>query len=402
MLTRTWQYILVIFFLATLVHGLPVLLAFHYEPRGFPSDTVDFYDPFAKGILSGKGIVREQATQVEIPEPGYPLFLASVYKVTGQVGMSNTIYPWIVVFIQCVNSILIFFIGKRVAGKTIGLIAGLLFATYPPIVYLSTLSWVSTPLFLLPFFGFVLSFLKAWQDKSKVSMIASGVFLGMAALVRAFVVYLPVFLTIFLWTIRTAPLYRKRILWTVSFLGPFLIVIFPWILYNGVSHGIWVPISPNGPPALLDGLTHLADSEVAQDALPFTEEMRTSALTVGKFWINEFWAKPWVTVKYYGLKISRVWYGTNAGWHEMELILIQIPYLFTALWGLWQAILSERTRRISLLLLTIVIYFWLVTSFALSILRYMIPVMGLLHIFAAIGITDIFRRFKRTSANRTI
>jgi hypothetical protein len=48
--------------------------------------------------------------------------------------------------------------------------------------------------------------------------------------------------------------------------------------------------------------------------------------------------------------------------------------------------MGNQQRRFLWLALSVISYFWLMTVLALSIVRYMIPVMGLVHILTAVGL----------------
>lgn len=80
-----------------------------------------------------------------------------------------------------------------------------------------------------------------------------------------------------------------------------------------------------------------------------------------------------------GLKLARSWYGTESGRLEGFNLAVQAIYLLAIVWGgltLWQSKAAQRGYLLFAVVLTV--YFWLMTVSTLSILRYMVPVMGVL------------------------
>jgi hypothetical protein len=113
--------------------------------------------------------------------------------------------------------------------------------------------------------------------------------------------------------------------------------------------------------------------------------------TTGKIFhylADEFRQHPLPVLELYGLKIARSWYGTESGAHEKGIAALQFAYL--ALCGVSIVFVWRRfpERRYFLaLFLALVFYFWGMAVVALSILRYMVPVMAFLLIPLA-GLVD--------------
>jgi hypothetical protein len=99
---------------------------------------------------------------------------------------------------------------------------------------------------------------------------------------------------------------------------------------------------------------------------------------------QEFRSQPIAVIKLLLLKTARSWYGTDSQRLEGPILLIQLMYLALVAWGAWSAWKRGGLQRkfvIGALLVTL--YFWGMTFLALSILRYMVPAVGLL--FVLIG-----------------
>jgi hypothetical protein len=105
---------------------------------------------------------------------------------------------------------------------------------------------------------------------------------------------------------------------------------------------------------------------------------------------QELVERPIVLVKLLGWKLVRSWYATSQMWWETKIILVQLVYLLPASFGLIYLI-KKRKEYFSkiVFLLGIILYFWLMTIAALSILRYMVPAMAFVVILSAVPVVLI-------------
>jgi len=98
-------------------------------------------------------------------------------------------------------------------------------------------------------------------------------------------------------------------------------------------------------------------------------------------------------------KAHRAWYGTDAQHREEWIALfVQTVYLLLSLWGGWLLWRCRGTQREWLVLVAaVVLYFWGMTVLVLSIVRYMIPAMGLLFPSIALALEKALTRFNKTA-----
>ena len=97
-----------------------------------------------------------------------------------------------------------------------------------------------------------------------------------------------------------------------------------------------------------------------------TEKLRTAPLTVAKR---------------FSLKAARSQHGTNSGWFEKTIMPIQAVYLMLILWAsraAWRH--GGRAVELTMCAWLVTAYCWAMTVMVLSMLRYMVPVMGLLFV----------------------
>lgn len=106
----------------------------HAHTQAYIPTTSDGYETIAVNLISGGGYSYEFGKPTSHREPGYPLFIAAVYELFGR-------QPGIVLFLQCLLSVLTaylaFLIGKRLFGERVGLFAAVAYSLYPQAVYYS-------------------------------------------------------------------------------------------------------------------------------------------------------------------------------------------------------------------------------------------------------------------------
>jgi hypothetical protein len=76
------------------------------------------------------------------------------------------------------------------------------------------------------------------------------------------------------------------------------------------------------------------------------------------------------------LKTARAWYATDSGRHELPVLLVQLPYLAAIAWSLRPA--WRRNRALVVTVAALALYFWMMAMTALTIVRYLVPAIGLL------------------------
>ena len=134
--------------------------------------------------------------------------------------------------------------------------------------------------------------------------------------------------------------------------------------------------------------------ELARRIQDSRESFETTGDVVG-FMLTELRNNPAAVLKMAALKIVRSWYATDSMLHETPIALLQIIYLALIVSGAWLAWRRYLAARLQIaLILLLALDFWAMTFLVLSILRYMVPVMGLLLIFGALALDLALSRTK--------
>jgi len=208
---------------------------------------------------------------------------------------------------------------------------------------------------------------------------------------------------------------KVQFLLALLLLAGSLLIIFPWEMQMFFETGHLVFLSSAGHNPVTVGLTFaLRDTAghgwpaVPNDVLILMERIKTADLnsifSIFSFLLKEAINSPVPVFKLLGLKIVQAWYATSQMWFEKSILAVQLFYLVPGLAGVIYAIkkYKEKLRNI-IFLLSIVFCFWGITFLALSIMRYMVPAMGVVIIFSAISINLVAAHlFKKIPLRSTI
>jgi hypothetical protein len=251
-----------------------------------------------------------------------------------------------------------------------------------------------------------------WYGLSRKSSIwpiycLAGLLIGFAMLFRPIAIGLGAVLAAILWLVGRGTSVRYRLfLITILLLGN-LTAIFPWQVWVYSNTGKVILLSTHGVQTILDGLTYAVthkeyriggapeDVEALMQNILAREAEMASLHGVVSVMIEEFRMRPMSVAKLLLLKAVRSWYGTNSMRFETPIIFIQIIYLVLILWSsraAWKQGNIKRELIVSVYL--VILYFWAMTILALSILRYMAPVIGLLFVLIP---GSFFRRMSYSS-----
>jgi 4-amino-4-deoxy-L-arabinose transferase-like glycosyltransferase len=176
--------------------------------------------------------------------PGAPLFYAAVYYATG--GVHPGAARLVQALLGALAIVLVYLIGRRLAGPVAGLVGAGLLAIYPVTIFF-TGKLMSEPLATVTLAGAVLSsFWAGDPGRRKLAWAVPGVLLGLTAFARpeylAFVVVFGLFALI-----------RGRLLGAAILVVAFALPIVPWTAHVSSAEGRFVPISTGGGKALFIG-----------------------------------------------------------------------------------------------------------------------------------------------------
>lgn len=355
-------------------------------------DFVQFYDPVARNLLAGQGLVLGRGEFGSTYPPGFPIFLAGAYYIADLLHVTHVAMVLALnVVLMSLAGVLVFATARLFFEREIALFAAILWSTY-----LFNLWLIKQPNSEVPFipllYGGVYCLIDAWQKQRLRSAVACGVLGALGALVRPIAIALPVVLAVFLLTRREIAM-RKRTMLAAFVLIAFTVTVLPWEADLYLHTGHFPLLSTNGPATILDGLTFTRRSNVqgiprgvAELMHRITADQRQldSSGQIARYLAREAKQHPGAVAELLLLKGARSWFGTDSGSHEKLILLVQCFYLALALAG-FRKLYRNRPKNRSCLALFLVLgfYFWAMAVVGLSILRYLVPVMAYLLIPAA-------------------
>ncbi len=405
-MTVHWQqrFTLPAIFLAAVILQLLFLAGL---PKSFSSNTsrdyAEFYSPAAQNLLAGKGLVVNSGPFLTLYPPGFPLFLAAAYRAADALG-TDRLHMIAAANVLCMAAgcVMVFCIARKLFGQRTGMVSAALWITYIFNLWLVKQPNSEIP-FIPLFYAAVLCFVLSISNQDAKWALLSGLLLGWAGLVRPIVLFVPGIFGLFFLLGRAGALKRRVVLATIL-IAAFVIAVLPWEVEVYRHTGKIVPLSTNGAGSILDGATFtrrpgdyavpVAAADLMQRMSGHLRELQTTGRIV-HYLADEFRQDPAPVLELYALKVARSWYGTESGAHETAIAVLQFSYLLLCGMGVvlaWRRFPEQ--RYFLTLFLTLVFYFWGMAVIALSILRYMVPVMAFLLIPLAAAVEPVLSKKK--------
>jgi 4-amino-4-deoxy-L-arabinose transferase-like glycosyltransferase len=263
---RTEVFLLV----ALLLLGAALRTAFLREAVGAPDFTVPlidagFHDYWARGLAFGQWDPRPGYESPGIRSspyfrpPGYPYFLAGVYRLFGPGYLAPRILQ---ALLGLLSGLCAWFIARRIGGPVAGLCTLFLMMVYWPFIYFE--GELHTPALQMFLTLTMMATLMLWTERPRTPLLVlAGALLGIAALVRPEVMlFAPLAAAWIAWAGRGQG--RRPHLSAGAFLLAFVAAIAPATARNYFVAGEFVPISANGGINLYIGNNEQATGFVAQ------------------------------------------------------------------------------------------------------------------------------------------
>ncbi|MBU4457082.1 MAG: glycosyltransferase family 39 protein, partial [Nanoarchaeota archaeon] len=107
-------------------------------PQSDSSDYPNYYEPVARRILSGAGVVRQDGTPAITYPPGYPILLAGVFAMARFWGLpENLVHSGFILLCMGLSSMFVFLLAQKIWGMRGGWLSALFFMTYPFVLWLT-------------------------------------------------------------------------------------------------------------------------------------------------------------------------------------------------------------------------------------------------------------------------
>jgi 4-amino-4-deoxy-L-arabinose transferase-like glycosyltransferase len=377
----------------------------------------DGYDLIANNLAHGNGY-RLDASMGEtmIREPGYPLFLALVFKLGGyQLGAAR--------FANWLLSIGIAFMIMRLArlvtnDDRIALIASLLFLLNPGTLICEARGGVEI-LFIFAMLVFILVLYQAVEAGSLWRYLVAGLVLGIVVQIRSTPIVFPALLLFYLSLRAAGNRERLRVVLNVAVLVfGMLVIMTPWIIRNYRLVHEFVPTATVQGLALQEGQYacenfssgesyYVLQTEAGQERDEIAAQLgiqtgnqyyQLFATPQDEWKLNhvllqrakaEYASHPALFATCFARNAVDFWFLGKTRKVTSVDVVIQLPMLILAACGLY--LLQKRGELNKMgLMLTFVLSIWAVHAAVAAEARYSIPVMALLAIPASISVRSIW------------
>ena len=384
----------------------------------------DVYSDIAVNLARGHGFVAEAGGEPIIwRAPLYPAFLAAVYALFGEQNETGVFLTQSA--LDAVTAVLIFYLGTRLFGETVGLLSAVSFAVHPLSAYYS-LRFLSEPLFTLAFTAVIAAWIAAVTTRRLMAYLAVGALIAVAALVKPAALGLwPLLATCVVYQLRDEP-GRALSAATVLTLAC-LMVVAPWALRNYRETGEVVAVATGGGYALwlgnqmvsegkedweVDEMTRvqlferrgavITGTEPADRVLApvanypsirsATQPVHISVPDDHAFFLaawREMRSHPFDTALLTVRKLFRFWlriFLPDNRWAQSYIVLFQTFFLGVAVLGMLEA---KRQGITVFPLILPVVFLAAVHALTFSTIRYSIPTIPVLSILLAAGLRAI-------------
>lgn len=205
------------------------------------------YDAYAVNLIEGQGYTRfeDRSGDSDLP-PLYPFFLAGIYKLFGRDPIPVAIVQ---AGLDVLVMLLLYGIGRRVGGETVGLLAAGFYGFYPYLLF-QNLTLNDTGIFILLLVaGIWLAYRAADSHDWRYVAAIGGVF-GLGALTKTLILLMLPMLVIIWWHKFG---WRQAIRWSLISGLVMVAVLTPWTIRNIGLHETFVLVSTNGGSNLHQG-----------------------------------------------------------------------------------------------------------------------------------------------------
>jgi 4-amino-4-deoxy-L-arabinose transferase-like glycosyltransferase len=304
--------------------GLAIrLLYLAAVPPGVFGGDAQSYDELAWRLAQGAGYVNAQGQPTAWRPPGYPLFLAAIYRLAGH---DLDAVRYVQALLGAGIGPLVFVILRRWATPKEALAAGLLCSVYPPLVVGT--SEIMTELLFTVLLLLALSLLLLRREPAALA--AGGALLGGALLTRPVLLFFLPFLAVWI-ARRDRPAAWRALAWLAAGL---LLILLPWTLRNHERLNAFVPLSTIGGLALYNsyavaerglGYNSLADVPADYGGMDEVEQSRFLIRKTGDYVA----AHPERSLLLTGLKLLLFVYPFDGRWYPLSF-----GSKYNVFWGL--------------------------------------------------------------------
>ena len=281
------------------------------------SDAQDYVN-IAKGIVNrGTMSYGYNPGPSSFVMPGFPLFLAAVFKIAGQDPGSMQIVRFLFAMVSLSWIVLIFLLVRDATeNRRLALLAAMVVCLYPPFTWCSERILTEVPYTMAVTLSLWL-LVRAWKYPSWKNSLFAGLSIGLSLLVRPIMLYfIPLFFLLDFFKSRR--LDKSFLIRSGVLLGAVVLCLAPWIIRNAIQFKAFIPLSTSGGNPMMIGTYYNYNRT---DSFPSGKtEIETDRLQkefAKKRFLEEMKKDPVKYSLWYLGKIRSLWvmsYGVYDGW----------------------------------------------------------------------------------------
>ncbi len=351
------------------------------------------YNGYAQSLLSGEGFIYKNLP-ARVP-PLYPFFLFCIYRVFG---ISYSLARIIQAVLGALTCIVIYFLGKEMFNKRVGLISATVSLFYYSFIQLSGYLSSET-LYTLLLLTALFFFLRFYRSSSWVYLVGGNFFLGLSILCRDLALLLiPIIL---LWLSLSFQISLKekgkQILLSLLILS---LILGPWIYRNfrifhsfvlisvGAGHQLYLGNSPHTTGGTGGHWRHGIDDQFPSDIQDLWS-LETDRLLQKKA-LQFILTHPQRFFQLFLKKMVNMWRPFYAESNLISKIVMSFSYLPVMGLGIWGIFHSLKRDRKLFLLPLVLLIFTISHGIGVSTIRYRYPLMPIFVIYASFTLSWIW------------
>jgi 4-amino-4-deoxy-L-arabinose transferase-like glycosyltransferase len=246
------------------------------EPLGTPGDDAHAYYALSKSLYTEGSYGSPGFEDPSDWSPGAPLLYAAAFYATG--GAREGTARIVELLLGMATIVLVYLLGRRLAGAAAGLLAALGVAVYPPFIH-SVGALYSEPLAMAALPAAILTFLWAAERERLRNWLLPGLLFGVTAMARPeYLAVGAVFALLALLRVARQSGWRPGVAAIALTVAGMAIPILPWTIRNEIVLHRTVTISTGGGKALYVGTYLPADGEYQRVKALLLEKYRGRSL----------------------------------------------------------------------------------------------------------------------------
>lgn len=357
----------------------------------------------AGNLANGKGFLDAWGQPDGYFNPGYPFFLAGCRLLFGESLLPVKLCQ---IGFDVVTALVLCFLASKLLTHIGVLLLGVALALHPLFLHYTN-NITQEPMLICMVALSVVTLYQAVESGRIFRFAVAGVVIGGAVLTKTTPLFLPFLVGLIVWTLQWKSV--RQMVNIATYLAVYLLILAPWSYRNYVEFGKFSPGVGGFGTSLWWGsdpriftsygksqrqVAADAEKEMAAKGIPprpgndvIRREQWRWEMAMQNY--REMLRQPLRLLKVLALKFSRSLYASEdrPSSHPL-MIAIQAPTILLSIVGVGNLFRRGRDRFLTVLFVSYTLYFYVMVSAAMPMVRYFVPALPLLLLLALAGIPE--------------